>query len=571
MDTGATDDSDYEDSEREASLEDVIPSTGLPRDNQVETVASARNSPVKNFHSSKWSRLGKQHNPKYLDLFRKSWQDDYDPTETEALEASQIGVVRWQPDEKVRVFRALERHGRHDLSLLSREIGTKSELEVKQYLDILQRVELDRQLFSRQTKNITGFEIPAAIEIGVELEGVLEKAADALAANQEQYDFAVASRGYELPYIITKDVATQMDASTDAKELALNDADLENRDLAVQKPDNMFKITNMCGLSEDIFMQGTGDRPMDNWMNVAESGELPSITQDVLADLYELVESLTRRIIQTVIFVTDSRIRATTSSYRRPSATIGIEDVETALDILNLKQSLWNFWVTFPGRRGLGVRSGSHQKGATKTAFLDLDEVKAKLSEPQYRGRHSRSRSHGSASGISEETSTASADLSGSEMSLDGDGMFHSPQPAEADYVDAEEELEEEELSEYLSDEQRADPAPVSRTKRKRLLEEEQDRYMEELDQQARQAEEQRIVNLLGLEDAVSHSEEEDHPLRKRPKVLRKGVEDVYIWRAPYLAEWEARDMTASVFGCGTSAVESRGVTDMPPSSELSS
>jgi hypothetical protein len=103
----------------------------------------------------------------------------------------------------------------------------------------------------------------------------------------------------------------------------------------------------------------------------------------------------------------------------------------------------------------------------------------------------------------------------------------------------------------------------VTHSKRKRLLEEEQDEYMEELDQRSRAAEETRLRRELDPNSTVRIKEESELPRRKRPKVLRKTIEEVNGWQGPYLAVWEAYDLTAA-------APEDAGVEDVPMPSQRS-
>jgi hypothetical protein len=78
----------------------------------------------------------------------------------------------------------------------------------------------------------------------------------------------------------------------------------------------------------------------------------------------------------------------------------------------------------------------------------------------------------------------------------------------------------------------------TSRRQRLEMLGQEQDDYMERLDQKAGRQEESRLLAML------SHSgtmvKEEDEPdMGSRPKVVRKTVEDCTRWSASYQAEWE--------------------------------
>ena len=542
MDIGATEDSDYEASGRASSEDADTFESELPKNVTVETIQSPRSSPSKDAQTAKWLRLRKHHNSKYLNLFRDSWEvtDDWNPSEN--LVPSQIGAVIWQPSEKGRLFTALARYGSTNMKLLAKAVESKGELEIHAYLNALRQGDLERQLFHRHTQNATQIDMPAAIEIGDDIESALDRAAEALSAYQEQYDYAVAARASDQEYVIDSEVATVLDARADTNGDAVGDV-TEDRDLATSyEPHEMFRTSRFCELSRNIFMRGTRDDPTNNWMNHAEAGESPSLTRDAVSDFHDLVVSLSQRIIQTTIFITESRLRSTTTTYWKPSSHVRLEDVESALDILNMKQSLSDYWLKFPRRCGLKIISGSHRKGASKKEYLSVDEAERRLSMPTARGRHSRSSSRAVESNRSENTDANSRHSSPESMSVD-EGAGTSSDDSDNYEVDA--SASESDGSENIeTDGVDNVSAPISRSKRRRLLEEEQDIYMEELDRKSRRAEEQYLVSELDLHNInlVKEEEEDEHP-RKRPKVLRKTVEDVRGWRAPSLAVWEAYDL----------------------------
>lgn len=552
MEADAAKDSEYEVSISKGESSDDGSLSGsdlpLPKNVYVETIHSPRSSPSKEFHNSKWLRLRKQHIPNYVNVFRDAWSENEDTQTTDPLNKSQLGAMTWLADEKDRFFTALGKYGRRDLRSLADAVETKSELEIKAYLKALQQAELERQLMHHHPRNVSGAEIPAAIEIGGDVENALEKAADALSAYQDQYDYAVASRTMKLDYIITSAIATQLDTTTSAKENASEDAAGDAEAPFIDQPHELFNVVTFVGLSESLFMRGTADQSMDNWVNLAEAGESPSLTHDALSDMAALVVSLTRRLVQAIIFVAQSRLRATASKHRKPSAFVRLEDVESALDILNIKQSLFDYWLRFPRRRGLAVVSGSHEKGARKNEPLDLEEVEDSLSKPQqYRGRHSRSTSRAAPSDRSESANTRSRPTSPDDMSLASEDARQSSDALAGDDIQSDSEPEYSEDDEEASntpDGEETLPAPKSLSKRRRLLEEEQDSYMEELDQNLRRAEEKRLLRELELTgESPGVKDESEEPPRKRPKVMRKTVEDVDGWQVPYLAAWEAYDL----------------------------
>ena len=489
--------------------------------------------------SSKWERLQPLYNDRYLELFQETAYIAPDYLQGSGYVTSQIGAVMWEAAEKARFFQALPSIGRHDLPQLSHRVGTKSMLEVKSYLNQLENAEIDRQLFEKQTKNISQADVPAAVEIGAECETRLEQAADALSAFQEQYDYTLGQQDTALPFIVNLDVAFQLDETTD--EVVKNGDDLseEAREHS-QNPHEIFNLATFIELSEKFFMHGSRRHPDDNWRALAEDGEKPAVTQQVIADFHELVVSILRRLMQTTLFLTQSRLKASTTKHQALQRAVTAEDVHSAVIVLKLKDEVWDYWTNLPRRFGFRVVSGSHRRGDNVKKALTYDEVENYLSVRQTSGRR---RSLSVASGDSNRSS-AESDLSSSV-----------PGEVESSFeiTDTEEQIDENALpdtehelpnGEETIEEETREASPVHHirlpsNKRKRLLEEELDQYLEEMDQQSRQDEEARLISHLGMED-LDLIKQEPIELGRRPKVLRKSVEEVAIWKPVYHSEWES-------------------------------
>ena len=99
---------------------------------------------------NRWNRVKKY----YVDDYRAFFQQDMMTAELShlprrasqngALEpqrhrSTQVGVVLWRWAERDRLFDALSKGGRHDLPALAEAIGSKSILEVVDFLEVMQK------------------------------------------------------------------------------------------------------------------------------------------------------------------------------------------------------------------------------------------------------------------------------------------------------------------------------------------------------------------------------------------------------------------------------------------------
>ncbi len=497
--------------------------------------------------SAKWDRLQPLYNDRYLELFQGSAGSEPQYFRGSEYRTSQIGAVTWEADEKVRFFEALPIIGSHSLPLLALRVGTKTQLEIRSYLNQLKKAETDRQLFEKQTKNISKADIPSAIEIGPDCEAHLEQAADALAAFQEQYDHAFGQQETNMPFVINHEVASWLDEKTE-KSIDSDDDSEGEAEVSVSAPYELFHLLTFIDLSEKVFMHGSQRNADENWRAFAEDGETPAMTQQVVSEFHDLVINLLRRLVQTTLFLTQSRLRASTTQHQTPARAVVGEDIHAALTILKSESSLWDYWTKLPRRFGFRVVSGSNRKGDNVRKALSYDEVEAILAPRRSSGRR---RSLSITSAASTETSARSE-----ASSIAGDVKTTSE--------DTDVEVVAEETSSHSPDEQtqegtdsieaevtaskHARTLRVAPNKRKRLLGEEMDRYLEEMDQQARQEEEARLSSLLAVE-GVGRIKQEQHKLGRRPKAPRKSVEELPTWAPIYQAEWESHPRALSEDG----------------------
>jgi RNA polymerase I-specific transcription initiation factor RRN5 len=512
------------------------------RDSQGEQSAIIARPPV--LLTTKWNRLRKYYSDQYLDLFRATFDGESHMNPDPELSATQMGAVLWQPDEKTNLYRALCRHGRHNLDKLASVIETKSPLEVKVYLDSLREQEADRQRFRAQPKNLSHAEIPAAVEIGPDCEEVLDRSADALLAFQEQYDLSAGQKAeIGRPWLIDDLVAREIDRETDhaeaehQEEISVTEGnnDISERALA------FFRLSTFLELSENLFMHNASDS-LESWQEVAEEGQRPAMLLESITFLYDLIVNFLRRVLQSSLFLAESRLRATGRAGYHAKKVIKHEDVEAAVDILGLRRSLNRYWISLARKNRWNVIDDSHRRGTDTSVVLSYDEVEDRLSRP------SRSRSTSVRRGMltEDERDPDNNSKDSKEYPRKATEQTMTEQqsvpasPTENDDAYNTQTDEDDTSSSSSTGSDLDDSVRHLRQERLQLLEDQQDEYLERMDQVARQQEEAELLSLLGAEEAQKVKVEGLDNLGSRPPRRRKTVEDCAGWSVAYVGEWEA-------------------------------
>jgi hypothetical protein len=515
--------------------------------------ASPDNATSVSFPQRKWNRLRKHYHDHYLALFKDTFETGEDDYFHGDLPPTQLGVTLWQPGEKTKLYHALCLKGRHDLPALAGLVGSKSAVEIKAYLDNLREIETDRQRFEAQPKNVAHAEIPAALEIGPDCEAILDRAADALLAFQEQYDAAAAKQANGM-WLIDHEVAAELDRRADDTEMSANGHDLESDEdgpSITERACLLFHLSTCLELSERLFMNRGPDSP-DSWQNIAEEGERPSMALDCVTLLYDLILNFLRRLVQSSIFLAQSRVRASTTKDYRPSGSVKFEDVAAALDVLGVKRNAESYWVGLARRNGLRIVDDTHRRGIDSKAALPYNEVEESLSQS------GRSRSVSAAPGpFSRETEATSDSSQDRESEFDSEDMDNEDNSEdntdqEGDVQGAEDEVSHQQEADEdpthgtqteddVAEIERPSKVRTPRHKRLRLLEEQQDEYLERMDKAARRQEESRLLSLLDAEEQKKIKEEDVDDLGVRPPQPRKSIEDCLGWSlVSFEAEWES-------------------------------
>ena len=322
------------------------------------------------------------------------------------LASSRLGGSLWTSHEKNALFTALSKQGSANLKALAQHIGTKSEIEVRAYLLLLQD-QLYHE-YSRPTSkaDLSFVEIPAALEVSTECEAELELAAEALALRVEQHEAELARDEFGDDWLIDEDTAERIEAQIEQNRLVDDEEDgslspgtsgesvieqsVEERATrtSVDPAAKHLRPGTFLELSRTLFMNN-GDHPEANWHHMESLSDIstgPAMYRSVFDDFYNLTLSLTRRLVSASIFQATSRLRAEDASRRdwEPIPAVRRIDVQTAVDILGMKHDRARYWATAARRNHVTAYSDSKKfaDGRMRTKNgrpLTYDEVEAEL------------------------------------------------------------------------------------------------------------------------------------------------------------------------------------------------
>lgn len=486
-------------------------------------------------------------NREYLNLLNVDIEDaaaQYVPHDEAELPPSQIGLTYWTSVEKELFFTALSRLGRDDAPGIARRIRTKGELEVRQYLRLLQDATVARKR-EYELEPLYPQDFPAAVEIGAQCSTALEVAADGIASRQERHEESVEEMRWDDDWLITP---------------------FNYRTLEKEAPPNMpslrlFRVSTWLQLSERLFMNA--NYPENNWQHVSDDN--PSIRTTALEDFYSLAVSVTKRLVAATIYVSESRARAKQDldSRTKDSELVWPKDVEAAALSLGLKTNSKKFWTGCARRLrvdviddeddsdddsedGDGAHMGGRRKSEDGQEPMTYDEVEAALGglkETEY--MKSEEQDDESAELVSLSDTPSLDDLS--DLSDLPPGAVPEPEPEEHDepVMDIDEDKVQKEAKELLL--HTAMPYPLTtRTRRAvegRIRSELQHvAYADAVDAKASQREERRLWNMLGRDppDEVDRVKLPD----RAPRRAMHTVDDMYPssgnWRdnLSYVSEW---------------------------------
>ena len=466
--------------------------------------------------------------------------------------SSQIGASAWTSLEKELFFHNLSRLGRDNIKGLANTIGSKSEMEVHQYIQMLSDGVIEGGITHGLDGHLTT-EVPAASEVSGACEALLEAAADELAKDQLAMERRRESKKHGDHWLLTEEVAAQVEEQYNdiaggqevaEKQIGDHDAgedadtkDTKDETLSVPAAE-LLNLPVWLELSEYLMWQSQDG--VDNWTNYTTTDdETPSMYHTAFQDFHNLTVSVTRRLLQASIFQAQSRIRARDRDV--PSATLYPADIRAAGRILGMREDRCKFWGTMPRRHGIKVyvrkkkskktKEQTHDKQAKEHRIKNLyhmpyDEVEAELGVAEMTAKE----------GVDEDAiSTVEDDLGPSSIYDDSDMWTEVSFSGGDGDEDSDNELEDRTF--HADDEDM--PADSSHTGRLDI-EKQLNSQAEAFDQQSSAIEEARLWGMFELAPPVE-IKDEDIPLSGALGSKRKPRYEHKDWRGAteYQAEWE--------------------------------
>ncbi|KZL79080.1 dna-binding protein [Colletotrichum incanum] len=287
-------------------------------------------------------------NNNYLDLLNGDIEDATNMTVDgeEDLPPSQIGLTLWTPYEKKVFFEVLSRLGKDNIRGIADRIQSKSEVEVRQYIALLEdAIERRGQEQEGGLKSLEPAEYPAAVEMSLSCCHALDEAADALSFRQERHEELVEQKKWGECWNINLELARRIEGDHGRERDAnfVSDHGLEFTEL--------LRVKSFIRLPERIFMNAS--HAEDNWQFVSE--EPPTIRATALQDFHSLLVSVTKRLVLTTLFIAESRIRGKRKVEPSTRNLVRRKDVEAAAASLGMKHNSNEFWVTCARRLRLEV------------------------------------------------------------------------------------------------------------------------------------------------------------------------------------------------------------------------
>ncbi|ROT38683.1 hypothetical protein SODALDRAFT_324114 [Sodiomyces alkalinus F11] len=289
-------------------------------------------------------------NSAYMDLLNRDIEDAANRLVLEKKQPyeqrfrqSQVGLAIWTPLEKELLFEAVSRLGRDDLPGIASRIRTKNQMEVHQYIKLLDGTLHDMRDNSghhRRDDIPDMADYPAAKELSHECCLALEEAAADLSLRIERHEKRTEEKKWGEHWLIDADLARRLGGN--------RGHDAEDR-LEFAR---LFRCPVWLELAEDVFMNSAD--PENNWRSI-QDGQGPSIRATAFEDFHSLAISLTRKLVISTLYIAQSRIKAKQTIHPNTRNVVKSSDVEAAVASLRLKPNTRRFWTTCARRLQLKV------------------------------------------------------------------------------------------------------------------------------------------------------------------------------------------------------------------------
>lgn len=472
-------------------------------------------------------------NRAYLDLLNEDIEhaaSRYVPTdhdrfdERKALPASQVGMILWTPMEKERFFEALGRLGRDNTAGIAERVRTKGEMEIRQYLKLLQDG-LARRRHQHELDPLELAEFPAAVELSQECCQALEDAADIIAMRQEHSENAAEERKHGFDRLVSQD-KHKKPAEEETEDATFNAA-------------SVFRVPEWLSLSERFFMNAPVKE--GNWQAV--DGDTPSIRLTTLEDFYSLALTLTRRLVASSLYMATTRIRAERGY--RPEVRTFVKDKDVQAALMSLGLATRKPPLTGCVRRlGLSVyEEPPKPQEHDEVEAVSYGAVEAELDIDRQTGSNQVRRQLERMALSSDESSVSSESAEQDGTESEGESEGNGPAVGVDSEEDEEVKAEANEAILYSA----VDPPQTKRDRqalcRKIRAQRAQERYADKVDTQTSYREEVRMWDVLGKSRPISLVDPGSSSPSDRRRKLTVDAASARDWRAKtkVVSEWEAR------------------------------
>ncbi|PTB60686.1 hypothetical protein M431DRAFT_131619, partial [Trichoderma harzianum CBS 226.95] len=461
----------------------------------------------------------------YLELLNKEIQDAAQRSsfgDQELPTAGAIGLTSWSGPEKLNFFDAVARLGKHDLPGIAAKIGSKSVAEVSHYLHHLQEASELRQ--QQGIRSILEFaEYPAALEISQQCCHAQEEAADEISLKQEAREELREQNRWGDAWNITPKVAKKL-----SRDVHGQDANLSNAPQFAQ----LFHVSKWLELSARMFMNSSV--PANNWNSVDE--EPPSMWATTFDDFHSLAVSVTRRLVQTTLFMAMSRIRAKNSMGSNVRAMVQLQDAEAAISSLKMASKLNETWINSARRLRLDVYEDPPEIDEEfEEERMSYEEVEQALSGECAAGP--RQRAHPDTPFSTQHSVEYEEDASSDDL-LSNSSRSPSPTNEEEQQIN----MEAMEVLEHSVLDIRTDKATKKALKAFIVIDRQKERQAEEIDQYASYKAEVKMWNLLQKKPPMDLPKKHDPgPPRRSNQTMDTFYPSGREWarKLLYYSEWE--------------------------------
>ncbi|KAF4547935.1 Hypothetical protein D9617_34g041150 [Elsinoe fawcettii] len=435
---------------------------------------------------------------------------------------------------------------------LADHIGTKSEPEVRRYLELLHQASVENSLLTNSSSPVSLEAVPAAWEIPQSIEDQLEASAAALAYEVKKADIEREKLRHGKHWLLDTALSECVEAEIEAASTvqSRSSSQHENKTLDCVPAAALLHLSNWLELSK-LFMSSSADHTL-SWVDLIQhNDERPSIYHTAFSDFYNLTVGLTKRIVAAALFQAMSHLRNTDEDGQ--DRIVREEDVRAACRMLGLRSEWRGFWIGLPRRYKMEVFTlGKVAESSDKNVrgeVLDLAKVEKFLrSSAEHFSSMSPdqlSEKNDIFSGENEETQSDSSTHDESHfwtnVSLTEHSQVIAEEVPDADKFESSFEFSTSDESSSSSADEVFDRTNGS-SPRTSLHDRDkaETMYLESLDQQASRKEERRLREVLGVragEDSIRDGEAD----LSRDLHKRKWLEAMEDWRHKIIwrPEWE--------------------------------